>query len=37
MVKWIEAIEFVHDYRTRFAGEGGYNEDHEYFGYRAEI
>lgn len=37
MVKWVRAIEFVSDYRRRFAGEGGYNEDHEYFGCRAEI
>ena len=37
MVKWVRAIEFVSDYRRRFAGEGGYNEDHEYFGCKAEI
>jgi sulfoxide reductase catalytic subunit YedY len=37
MVKWVRAIEFVSDYRLRFAGEGGYNEDHEYFGCKAEI
>jgi methionine sulfoxide reductase catalytic subunit len=37
MVKWIRAIEFVRHYRDRFVGAGGYNEDHEYFGYRAEI
>lgn len=36
-VKWIKAIEFVEDYRDRFAGEGGYNEDHEFYGYKAEI
>ena len=37
MVKWVQAIEFVADYRTIGAGEGGYNEDHEYFGNKAEI
>lgn len=37
MVKWIEAIEFVHDYADLGAGEGGYNEDHEFYGYRVPI
>ncbi len=37
MVKWIAAIEFVHDFADLGAGEGGYNEDHEFFGYRAPI
>jgi methionine sulfoxide reductase catalytic subunit len=36
-VKWISEIEFVHDFRERYAGQGGYNEDHEFFGYRDEI
>ncbi len=36
-VKWINAIEFVSDFRHLGAGEGGYNEDHEFFGYRAPI
>jgi DMSO/TMAO reductase YedYZ molybdopterin-dependent catalytic subunit len=36
-VKWIERIEIVEDFRQRFAGEGGYNEDHEYYGCKAEI
>jgi DMSO/TMAO reductase YedYZ molybdopterin-dependent catalytic subunit len=36
-VKWIKAIEFVATYERTFQGEGGYNEDHEYFGCRAEI
>lgn len=36
-VKWIKAIELVEDYRNLFDGEGGYNEDHEFFGYKAEI
>lgn len=37
MVKWITAIEFVHDFADLGAGEGGYNEDHEFFGYRVPI
>ncbi len=37
MVKWVREIEIVTDYRARFAGEGGYAEDHEYFGCKAEI
>lgn len=28
-VKWIEAIEFVHDFDGLGGGRGGYNEDHE--------
>jgi DMSO/TMAO reductase YedYZ molybdopterin-dependent catalytic subunit/thiosulfate reductase cytochrome b subunit len=37
MVKWIAAIEFVHDFKDLGAGQGGYNEDHEFFGYRMPI
>jgi len=37
MVKWIEAIEFVHDFAHLGAGQGGYNEDHEFYGYRMPI
>jgi len=37
MVKWIEAMEFVHDYADLGAGQGGYNEDHEFYGYRVPI
>jgi len=37
MVKWIAAIEFVHDFRDLGAGQGGYNEDHEFYGYRMPI
>jgi len=37
MVKWIRAIEFVDSYRSFGEGEGGYNEDHEYFGELANI
>ena len=36
-VTWISDIEFVHHFRDRYAGQGGYNEDHEFFGYRDEI
>jgi methionine sulfoxide reductase catalytic subunit len=37
MVKWIQAIEFVESVRPIYQGEGGYNEDHEYFGELANI
>jgi thiosulfate reductase cytochrome b subunit len=37
MVKWIEAIEFVESFGHLGAGQGGYNEDHEFFGYRMPI
>lgn len=37
MVKWIKAIEFVEDVRSIGEGEGGYAEDHEYFGELANI
>jgi len=37
MVKWIAAIELVHDFADLGAGEGGYNEDHEFYGYRVPI
>ena len=37
MVKWIAAIEFVHDFVDLGAGHGGYNEDHEFYGYRTPI
>jgi DMSO/TMAO reductase YedYZ molybdopterin-dependent catalytic subunit len=33
IVKWIASIEFVHDYADLGAGEGGYNEDHEFNGF----
>lgn len=36
-VKWIESVEFVADFRDVGWGHGGYNEDHEYFGYRMPI
>jgi DMSO/TMAO reductase YedYZ molybdopterin-dependent catalytic subunit len=37
MVKWIAAIEFVRDFSHLGAGQGGYNEDHEFYGYRMPI
>ncbi|MED5815239.1 molybdopterin-dependent oxidoreductase [Mycolicibacterium sp. 050232] len=36
-VKWVEAVEFVSDFSEIGWGRGGYNEDHEYFGYRMPI
>jgi len=36
-VKWIREIEFVNDFRDYGDGLGGYNEDHEFYGYRDEI
>ena len=36
-VKWIRSIRFVATLDEVGQGEGGYNEFHEYFGYRAEI
>jgi len=37
MVKWIRAIEFIEDIKSVGQGEGGYAEDHEYFGELANI
>ena len=37
MVKWVAAIEFVHDFADLGEGHGGYNEDHEFYGYRMPI
>ena len=37
MVKWIRAVEFVENIRSVGQGQGGYNEDHEYFGELANI
>jgi sulfoxide reductase catalytic subunit YedY len=36
-VKWISAIEFVADFADIGSGFGGYNQDHEFFGYRQSI
>jgi DMSO/TMAO reductase YedYZ molybdopterin-dependent catalytic subunit len=37
MVKWIQTIEFVEDVQSVGKGEGGFAEDHEYFGELANI
>jgi DMSO/TMAO reductase YedYZ molybdopterin-dependent catalytic subunit len=37
MVKWVTSIEFVADFADLGAGQGGYNEDHEFYGYRMPI
>ncbi|MET3949073.1 sulfoxide reductase catalytic subunit YedY [Arthrobacter sp. UYCu512] len=37
MVKWIEGIEFVESFAAIGGGLGGYNNDHEFFGYRQSI
>ncbi|WP_082487894.1 molybdopterin-dependent oxidoreductase [Leifsonia sp. Root112D2] len=37
MVKWIKGIEFVEHFSEIGGGFGGYNEDHEFFGYRQSI
>ena len=31
-VKWISEIEFVHHFSERYAGQGGYKEEYEFFG-----
>jgi thiosulfate reductase cytochrome b subunit len=36
-VKWIKGMEFVADYADIGSGYGGYNQDHEFFGYRQSI
>ena len=36
-VKWVAEIEFVKDFKDIGAGHGGYNEDHEFYGYRMPI
>lgn len=37
MVKWIQAIELVENFKDLGAGQGGYNEDHEFYGNRMPI
>lgn len=37
MVKWIQGIEFVESFSEIGGGLGGYNNDHEFFGYRQSI
>lgn len=36
-VKWLKGVEFVADFHEVGGGFGGYNEDHEYFGYAQSI
>jgi methionine sulfoxide reductase catalytic subunit len=36
-VKWIGAIEFVESFRHLGRGQGGFSEDHEFYGYRMPI
>ncbi len=36
-VKWIQGIEFVAHFSDVSGGYGGYNQDHEFFGYRQSI
>ena len=36
-VKWLAGIEFVADFADVAGGHGGYNEDHEFYGYRQSI
>ena len=36
-VKWIKCVEFVADFADIGGGYGGYNQDHEFFGYRQSI
>jgi methionine sulfoxide reductase catalytic subunit len=36
-IKWIETIDFVANFAHLGAGQGGYNEDHEFYGYRMPI
>lgn len=37
LVKWIAGIEFVESFADAGGGHGGYNADHEFFGYSAGI
>jgi sulfoxide reductase catalytic subunit YedY len=37
LVKWVRAVEFVADFADIGSGYGGYNQDHEFFGYRMAI
>ncbi len=37
LVKWVKGVEFVEHYSEVGGGYGGYNEDHEFFGYRQSI
>ncbi|MEP6842584.1 MAG: molybdopterin-dependent oxidoreductase, partial [Pseudolysinimonas sp.] len=37
MVKWIKGVEFINDFAEIGGGLGGYNNDHEFFGYRQSL
>jgi DMSO/TMAO reductase YedYZ molybdopterin-dependent catalytic subunit len=37
MVKWIKGVEFVEHFSEVGGGQGGYNNDHEFFGYSQSI
>ena len=36
-VKWLSVIEFVARFADIGSGFGGYNQDHEFFGYRQSL
>jgi DMSO/TMAO reductase YedYZ molybdopterin-dependent catalytic subunit len=36
-VKWVKGVEFVADFSDIGSGLGGYNQDHEFFGYRQSL
>ena len=36
-VKWVKGVEFVASFADVGGGHGGYNQDHEFFGYRQSI
>ena len=36
-IKWVQAVEFAETFKQLGSGEGGFNEDNEYYGYRAPI
>jgi DMSO/TMAO reductase YedYZ molybdopterin-dependent catalytic subunit len=36
-VKWVQAIEFVDSFADLGSGQGGFNEDYEYYGWRTPI
>ncbi len=36
-VKWIKGVEFVAHFSEIGGGQGGYNQDHEFFGYRQSL
>lgn len=36
-IKWVQAIEFVESFKELGSGQGGLNEDYEFFDWRAPI